>query len=179
MKKAFKFGCLGIIALIIIIVVISLAVGGGDDDSPKKVADNGKTEQKKEKSNEPSLYKVGETVELKDIRLTLNSATFVNANQYSPAEKGKVLEVAFTVTNNGKKQAYFGAEEMKISSADGIQHDQYFGMDNTFMNENINPGKTITGKVYYDVPASPKYELIYTPNFSWDEKNITFELIPQ
>lgn len=41
MKKFFKFGCLGIIALIVLIIIIAVASGGGDDD--KATTDNKET----------------------------------------------------------------------------------------------------------------------------------------
>lgn len=53
MGKIFKFGCLGLIAIIVIIVI--MAVAGGGDDTENKADDKAKTEQtNKQPSNKDS-----------------------------------------------------------------------------------------------------------------------------
>ncbi|OPD49429.1 DUF4352 domain-containing protein [Bacillus thuringiensis] len=141
------------------------------NDAPKQ-------EQKKEDKAASKVYKTGETVEVNGLQITFNSAKFVEANEYSKAEKGKVLEIDFSAKNNGKKDAYIGAEELKIADANGNQFKEYFGADNAFMNENVAPGNQITGKMYFDVAESDKYSGTYKPNFTFDEKSVKFEFTP-
>ncbi|EJQ43693.1 hypothetical protein IEQ_05021 [Bacillus cereus BAG6X1-2] len=86
-----------------------------------------------------------------------------------------MLEITFPAKNHGKKEAYFGSEELKIADANGNQFKEYFGADDAFMNENISPGNQITGKMYYDVAESEKYIDTYKPNFTFDEKSVKFE----
>ncbi|MBG9714222.1 DUF4352 domain-containing protein [Bacillus sp. CCB-MMP212] len=137
-----------------------------------------KQEQKKEDKATSKVYKTGETVEVNGLQITFNSAKFVEANEYSKAEKGKVLEIDFSAKNNGKKDAYIGTEELKIADANGNQFKEYFGADNAFMNENVAPGNQITGKMYFDVAESDKYTGTYKPNFTFDEKSVKFEFTP-
>ncbi|EDZ49266.1 DUF4352 domain-containing protein [Bacillus cereus] len=137
-----------------------------------------KQEQKKEDKATSKVYKTGETVEVNGLQITFNSAKFVEANEYSKAEKGKVLEIDFSAKNNGKKDAYIGTEELKIADANGNQFKEYFGADNAFMNENVAPGNQVTGKMYFDVAESDKYTGTYKPNFTFDEKSVKFEFTP-
>jgi len=165
------------------VFALSLAtlVGCGSEESTgaqKVGTSEGSKEEQKEEAK-PEIFKVGDVVKLGDLQLTLKSAKYVDAQEFVPSEKGKVLAIEFEASNNGKDQLYFGAEELKISTQDGTQHEEYFGHDDAFMNENIGAGKKIAGKIYFDVPEDSKYELIYTPSFSWDEENITFEITPQ
>jgi Domain of unknown function (DUF4352) len=137
-------------------------------------------EEEKQAEEENKVNTVGDAVEIDDgAMLTLTSAKYINAQEYVPAENGKVLAIEFELVNNGDDRVYFGAEELSISTPDGTQYDKYFGGDNVFINENVNAGKKINGVVYFDVPESESYEIIYTPNFSLDNKTISFEVSPE
>jgi hypothetical protein len=137
-------------------------------------------EEEKQAEEENKVNTVGDAVEIDDgAMLTLTSAKYTNAQDYIPAENGKVLAIEFELVNNGEDRVYFGAEELSISTPDGTQYDKYFGGDNVFINENVNAGKKITGVVYFDVPEAETYEIIYTPNFSLDNKTISFEVSPE
>ncbi|MGX5538190.1 DUF4352 domain-containing protein [Bacillus wiedmannii] len=141
------------------------------DNAPKQ-------EEKKDNKATSKVYKAGETVEVNGLQITFNSAKFVEANEYVKAEKGKVLEIDFIAKNNGKKDAYFGIDELKIADAGGNQFKEYFGGDHPFMNENIAPGNQITGKMLFDVAESDKYTGTYKPNFTLDDKSVKFEFTP-
>jgi Domain of unknown function (DUF4352) len=141
---------------------------------------DGAEEEEKQAEEENKVNTVGDAVEIDDgAMLTLTSARYTNAQDYIPAENGKVLAIEFELVNNGEDRVYFGAEELSISTPDGTQYDKYFGGDNVFINENVNAGKKITGVVYFDVPETETYEIIYTPNFSLDNKTISFEVSPE
>ncbi|WP_019243630.1 MULTISPECIES: hypothetical protein [Bacillus] len=57
MKKFFKFGCLGFIALIVIFIIIAVA-GGGDSDKVSTGSDNNKNEEKETKTVDDGSKKV-------------------------------------------------------------------------------------------------------------------------
>lgn len=159
-------------------LAFSLAACGETEVKEVSKNDAPKQEQKKEDKTASKVYKTGETVEVNGLQITFNSAKFVEANEYSKAEKGKVLEIDFSAKNNGKKDAYIGTEELKIADANGNQFKEYVGADNAFMNENVAPGNQITGKMYFDVAESDKYTGTYKPNFTFDEKSVKFEFTP-
>jgi Domain of unknown function (DUF4352) len=173
----------------VIAVIIVAGVAGSFEDGDE--SENQATKSTKEAvasvdesaddaEEENKVNTVGDAVEIDDgAMLTLTSAKYTNAKEYVPAENGKVLAIEFELVNNGEDRVYFGAEELSISTPDGTQYDQYFGGDNVFINENVNAGKKITGVVYFDVPEAETYEIIYTPNFSLDNKTISFEVSPE
>ncbi|PFT53301.1 hypothetical protein COK67_30975 [Bacillus cereus] len=140
------------------------------NDAPKQA----EKKDKKEKA-ESKIYKIGDTVEVNGLQLTFSSAKFVEPNEYVKAEKGKVLEIAFNAKNNGKKDIYFGTTELKIADTNGNQFKEYFGGENTFINENIAPGNQITNKMLFDVPEGDKFVGTFKPTFTFDEKSVKFE----
>lgn len=154
------------------------ACGSTESGGAQKVGENASAPAEK-KEQKPQVFKVGDVVKLGDMQVTLKSAKFVNADQYTPAEKGAVLAIEFEAMNAGKDELYIGSEEFKISTPDGTQHEDYFGFDDGFMNENIASGKKITGKLYFDVPKDEKYEIVYKPTFTLSDDKATFEVIPQ
>lgn len=158
-------------------LALSLAACGETEVKEVSKQDAPKQEEKKKKDDKVAnkVYKAGETVEVNGLQITFNSSKFVEPDEYIKAEKGKVLEITFTAKNNGKKDAYFGAEELKIADAGGNQFKQYFAGSDTFMNENIAPGNQISGKMLYDVAESDKYVGTYKPNFTLDDKSVKFE----
>ena len=60
--------------------------------------------------------------------------------------------------------------------ADGNKMQEYYGYDEMAISDDINKGKKLSGKLYYDVPKGTSYELIYTPTFSLDNKEIKFNI---
>ena len=160
-------------------LALSLTACGETEVKEVNKKDTTKQEEKKKDTAENKVYKVGETVEVNGLQITFNSAKFVEPNEYVKAEKGKVLEITFNAKNNGKKEAYFGTEELKIADANGNQFKEYFGGENVFMNENIVPGNQIQGKMLFDVTESDKYTGTYKPNFSLDNKSVKFEFTAQ
>lgn len=159
-------------------LAFSLAACGETEVKEVSKNDAPKQEQKKDDKAASKVYKTGETVEVNGLQITFNSAQFVEPNEYTKPEKGKVLEITFSAKNNGKKDAYIGSEELKIADANGNQFKGYFGADNAFMNENVVPGNQITGKMYFDVAESDKYTGTYKPNFTLDDKSVKFEFTP-
>lgn len=138
-----------------------------------KQTESTKKDSKKEAENK--VYKVGDTVEINGLQITFTAAKFVEGNEYSPAKKGKVLDLEFTAKNNDKKEKYLGAEELKLADTNGNQFETYFSGDDTFVNENIAAGNQIQGHMRFDVPESEKYIGTFKPNFTLDEKTVKFE----
>lgn len=165
--------------LIVILVIGAVATAGsGDDgsDEPKKVAENQQEKKSEEKKEENKIFKVGDTVDLNGIQITLKSAKFVNPAEYAEPEKGKIIMIEFTAKNNKDEDILVDNTEFTISDADGNMYEQYFGFDDTVFTSEIKKGKQFTGKVAFDVPESSKYEIYYEPSFSWDSGEIVFEV---
>ena len=182
MKKFFKMGCLGLIGLIVLIIIVVVATGGGDDTttSGTKVSEgNSSEESKSEETVSDETFKVGDTIDLNGLEITIASAKYIEASEYSPSEAGKILQMEVNVTNNKDDKIYFDSSEFNIYDMDGNALEMYFGGDDLDISGDVNEGKKLSGTLTYDVPEGDAYELIYEPTFSWTDEQVTWEISPE
>lgn len=85
-----------------ILLTAGLTACGDTEVKEVKKDSSAKQEQKKEESNK--VFAIGDTFEVNGLQLTFTSANFVEPNEYTAPEKGKVLEIQFSAKNNGKKK---------------------------------------------------------------------------
>ena len=97
----------------IIIAVVALIIIGaaGGDDEPKKVENNNPTASVStevaavETVNEAEVFTVGDTVEYKDVKVTLNSIKENTGSQFNKPTEGNVfLLVDFPIENNSNEK---------------------------------------------------------------------------
>jgi uncharacterized Zn-binding protein involved in type VI secretion len=140
------------------------------------------TEQKEEKPKEEAkdkVYKNGETVKVDGLEITITGAKFTDPAEYSPASKGKVLTIDLATTNTSDTQAFIDSTDFNIYDSEGNQLEAYYGYNDMAISGDVNKGKKLAGKIYFDVPEQGSYELIYTPTFALDSTEIKFEVTPQ
>lgn len=134
----------------------------------------------KSSSEEQTTFKEGETFKLDGLEVTVDSAKFVPAaDEYNTPQKGKVLEVTVTAKNASDSNKTISNIDWNISDSSGSTHDYYYGYNDMNLDSEIRPGKSFTGKVYYDVPESDSYELAYTPSFSLSSTEVIIQLSKQ
>lgn len=167
MKKFFKFGCLGFIALIVLGIIIGVATGGDDtnnsssSDNKSEQSDNNKDSSK----NEEKSYKMGETVKVGDMEYTITKKD--TADQVGPSvlptnanEKFVVLEV--TLKNNGNEAVTVDSSFFKLKRGEKTYEADAEGsmsanqgedgnIDNSFFLQSLNPDSEMSGKVVFDV----------------------------
>jgi hypothetical protein len=134
------------------------------------------TTENKEEAPENKVYKVGETVSINGLEVTIDSAKFVNGNQYTPAEKGKVLQLEISAINNSDTQQHVYDGDFNVYDMEGNSFQPYFGMDESTISADLNKGKKASGKAFFDVSEADKYEVIYTTFLGTEVK---FEVTPQ
>ncbi|MDG5471372.1 DUF4352 domain-containing protein [Jeotgalibacillus sp. ET6] len=139
------------------------------------------TSETEEVSSEVSseVYTVGDTVNIEGMELTINSASFTSPAEYSEAANGTVLTVDVSLKNTNDEQVFIDNTEFAIYDAEGIKMDDYYGYDDMALSDSVNSGKQVNGKLYFDVTEQDTYEMIYTPSFSWESVEITFDITPQ
>ncbi|WP_025691232.1 DUF4352 domain-containing protein [Paenibacillus zanthoxyli] len=170
MKKIFKIGCLGFIALIVLGVIITMFSPKEDKktatsttnpsavatDSTKEKAENTAKEEKK-------LASIGEELKVGDVVFKVNkmsTAKKIEDGQflsYSPESEGSVfLIVNVTVKNTGNEMittdsSYFQLMkgEIKYTPSTLISTSDKF-----FMYDGINPGLSQTGNVVFEIPEN-------------------------
>ncbi|WP_437389017.1 DUF4352 domain-containing protein [Priestia filamentosa] len=162
MKKFFKMGCLGFIALIVLIIIIGVAMGGNDssDKASSTSSDKQTTKDESKKS-----YGVGDTVEVGDMVYTVNGKEITS--QVGPAvlpteAKGKFLVVDLKVKNNGDKAVTVDSSFFKLKHGDktfdadsaasmSANQGEDGNIKNSFFLEQLNPDLEMGGKVVFDL----------------------------
>jgi len=179
MKKFFKWFAIIVVGLF----VIGLFLPSEEETNTTgtKVATNTEVEAEAETEEivEDQVFKVGDTVDLNGLLITIKDATFITQGDYSPPEKGKVLQMNVEVVNNTDDSAYIDNTEFNLYDAEGNALDYYYGLDGLDLSDDINKGKKLQGTLTYDVPEGTNYEMIYEPSFSWTEQSITWDIQPQ
>ncbi|AVR00369.1 hypothetical protein OBCHQ24_15615 [Oceanobacillus iheyensis] len=131
-------------------------------------------------SAEDQVFKLGDTVSIEDsmgsIDLTITGASFTEPTEYTEAVNGKVLTLEVTVENTGDEQVFVDSTDFAVYNSEGSKLDDYYGYDEMAISDNLNSGKNLSGKMYFDVSEQDSYELIYTPFFSMESKEITFDI---
>ncbi|WP_193767144.1 DUF4352 domain-containing protein [Lysinibacillus parviboronicapiens] len=169
MKKFFKFGCGGLIALFILLVIIGSLLGDdnqGTKDKEKEPvtttnADSNKDVQENKEDNNVSI---GEELKVGKVTFKANSIAEVNeisaANgymKYTPDADGAVfLNVNVTVKNDGSEMIQTDSSFFKLKASNGASYAPstiIVADDKYFVFEGINPGLALTGNVVFEVPA--------------------------
>ncbi|MGR9546586.1 DUF4352 domain-containing protein [Priestia megaterium] len=125
------------------------------------------TKPKKEEKKE-EIYKIGDTVSINDVEITLDNPKFVNASSYESSKKGKILSIEITVENNSNEEQFIDCDDFSIYDENGVKVSSYLGFDEYPLSDTVNKGRTITGHLFYDVPEQGNYELVLAPSFVWD-----------
>lgn len=156
-------GCGGLIVLIIIIVVVSCG---------KSTTKNTTTEIKKE-------YTIGETINLKDHQLVVNSvdANYQSGNEFekpqSPDNGFVVIDVS--INNIGSKDLLANDWGFKLEDETGTQRNTTFlsGVDGELQSVTLSPNGKTSGKLSFEAKKdSSKLILHYSGNISNNEITI-------
>ncbi|MGG4305980.1 DUF4352 domain-containing protein [Bacillus wiedmannii] len=170
MGKIFKFGCLGIIALIVL-GAIGAALGGGDDDKKETASTEPKQEtqapaakeEPKKQEAKKELSKEGESSKVKIAVGSVESTDSVGGEYLKEKAQGVFKVVEITITNNQKDAITVDANSFKLvdnkdreftySTQAQTAFDVGNGGSSDFFLKQLNPGLSQTGKIIYDVPA--------------------------
>ena len=172
-----------IVAAIIVIIVIA-AVAGGKDDEPKKVSSDGQVQETgKTESTETQSQKfaVGDTPELKSVKVTLVSVTESEGSMFTkPADGNVLVGCEFEISNESDKdidvssvmsfEAYCDSYSVN-QSLTGLTEFTQNGKNQ--LDGSVAAGKKMNGVIAYEVPADwQELEISYSPSF-WG-KAMTF-----
>jgi len=174
--KKKKLGPLKIILIavvaLIVIVGIANAVSGGGKEQPKADSTNSTTEksdgkdkgsdpkkEEPEKKEEPDQPKLGQPVVAGDLEFTLASykcgVTVKDLTGETLKPQGQFCKLEVAIKNVGKSEALLTDDAVKLLGAEGVEYssssDTWFVKD-ALKFETVNPGNTVKGVVYFDVP---------------------------
>ncbi|QQZ10029.1 DUF4352 domain-containing protein [Heyndrickxia vini] len=163
-----------LLASLSIFVLAGSILAGCGETQVEKV--DKKSSEKTEQKAKNQIFKVGDTVKVNGLEVTITKASFTKPEQYSKAKKGNVLTLELSTKNSGDDSAFIDNTEFNLYDKDGNQLEEYYGYDDIAISGDVNKGKKLTGKLYYDVPKADSYELIYKPSFTLDSKEIKFKI---
>ncbi|MGH0678702.1 DUF4352 domain-containing protein [Bacillus luti] len=167
--KIFKFGCLGVIAIVVIIFIAAVVDGSNDPkekastepkQETKQVAPKKEKEAKKEEPKE--LSKEGESSNVKIAVGSVETLESVGTEHINEKAQGVFKVVELTLTNNQKDAITLSSNSFKLvdnqdrefspNSAAQIKLNVANGGNSKFLLEKLNPGLSQTGKIVFDVP---------------------------
>lgn len=177
MKKVFKFGCLGIVAIVIIGIIGAIANGGSSSQTSGKPSTSTKSVEttttpkstkKATPKSAPKAFHVGQKVTVGKLVYTINKVSTVSSvgPSVDPTKaNGKYVELNVTVINNGDKAVtidssyftllegskQFSADDMASMSAN--QNDNG-NIQNSFFMQQLNPESSAKGNIVFDVSPS-------------------------
>lgn len=168
--------------LVFLVVAVIIGASGGDDE-PKKVETSAPTQEEKAtetKTDDKTVFYVGETAELRGVQVTLVSVTESEGSAYNmPTEGNAFVLCEFEIVNDSDK-------EIAVSSLVSFEAycDDYtctFSLgalmeknDKNQLDGTVAAGKRFNGVVGYEVPTDwQELEVVFTPDF-WSGKDITF-----
>lgn len=161
---------------IFVILVMVMVLSGCNVEQPvSKVGGNEQQDEKKKVPNQ--VFKVGDVVKIGDTELVVKIAKLRNGNPYVPPKKGKVIEIEIEGKNQGNQSWFLTNGDFNLYDKAGEKLEEYFAIDDQQLSGEVNQGKSIKGKIFYDVPEADSYELVYKPNFLMDQE-IKFNIEP-
>lgn len=181
MKKFFKWFAIIVVGLFVIGLLLPEDESTSTSTSSGAKVDEVAADEEGAEEALPTdeVFKVGDVVDLNGRVVTIKSAKFVPAAEYSPSENGKILELEVNVVNNTDEQVFVSSGEFNLYNAEGLDQTTYFGSDSPMLDATLNKGKQANGFLVFDVTEGTNYELIYTPSFSWTDEKITWDIQAQ
>lgn len=181
MKKFLKWAAIIVVGLFVLALIIptdDTETSSSTTSEGQKVDEVAADEESTEEEALPTdqVFKVGDVVDLNGRVVTIKSAKFVPASEYSPAENGKILEIEVNIVNNKDEQVFVSSGEFNLYNTEGLDQTTYYSTDRPMLDATLNKGKQANGFLVFDVTEGTNYELIYTPNFSWTNEKITWDI---
>ncbi|PAQ15595.1 hypothetical protein CD798_05865 [Bacillaceae bacterium SAOS 7] len=142
----------------------------GDAEVQKVNGEKQEESAPKEETTQPEFYKLGETISVDGMEVTVHSASWGTPVAGVEPQGGKVLRLEVTATNNSSDNGFIDSTEFDVATPDGTMAEEYFGNDdaNMFGGE-IKKSKQIKGVLEFDVTEADFYEVYYEPSFTLKE----------
>ena len=161
----------------IIIFFLAMFVFTSDDtnDTPKKISSNEEeqTQATEEKVNEP--FKVGDTVETEDLRITFLKAEPYTDEYDEPAKGHEFYKFEFEFVNISDSDQYVSSMDFNCY-VDGYDMESAYSSKDKDLDATLSAGKKTKGVVCFEIPKDAKdISLEYETNY-WSESKVCFEV---
>ena len=145
------------------------------NDTPKKISSNeeAQTQATEEKVNEP--FKVGDTVETEDLRITFLKAEPYTEEYDEPAKGHEFYKFEFEFVNISDSDQYVSSMDFNCY-ADGYDTESAYSSKDKDLDATLSAGKKTKGVVCFEIPKDAKdISLEYETNY-WNESKVCFEV---
>jgi len=145
--------------LCIIFIALCITIGTlGCADIKNKITSLVSTTETKKDTNEPTAHKIGDTVELKDFKITINGVRKITAdknNIVKPKNGNEFILIDCTIENISSETKDVSAINIfKVVDKDGASYDKTLFTDtNGNLEGKIEPTKIIKGEYWVEVPT--------------------------
>ncbi len=162
--------------VIAIALVAAIASGGGKSDSNKTTSSN--SPKNSSQSSKPQVAKIGEAARDGKFEFTVKSfkcgEATVGSNPYlQKTAQGQFCALSLTVKNiANEKQTLFSTNQNLLNGETKYSADDtatmYATNDSSSWMSDINPGNSVEGKIYFDVPkdANPTLAELHDSSMS-------------
>lgn len=164
-----------IVGIIIFFLAMFVFTSGDTNDTPKKISSNEETQTQatEEKVNEP--FKVGDTVETEDLRITFLKAEPYTEEYDEPAKGHEFYKFEFEFVNISDSDQYVSSMDFNCY-ADGYDMESAYSSEDKDLDATLSAGKKTKGVVCFEVPKDAKnISLEYETNY-WSESKVCFEV---
>ncbi|KOY76622.1 Uncharacterized protein (Precursor) [Apilactobacillus kunkeei] len=177
------------VSLILSIAIISTTSSNGSkssssDSNVSTTQGNAKSSQDSKSSDDSVLnkqYKVGETINYKGYKVTVNDIKYDDGDDINTPKSGnKYVAINVTIQNDtGDKQDYNPYDFKLSADGNGTDLDEYTGNDiydnNTIDSGTLDEGSKVTGYLIGQANPNAKLKLEYQPNF-FDNHTVDIDL---
>ena len=157
--------------------LIGMILTGCGEAEVTQVNDNGqetKSDQKAKK--EKKVYKVGDSVSVDGMEVTIKKAAIVKPDEYTPVEKDQVLRLEITAKNNSVDNGFVDTTDFSVYTGDD-KAEEYYGHDLGSIGGELKQGKSMNLKVEFDISEADTIEVFYEPTFTLKENaEVKFEI---
>lgn len=146
-------------------------------DSEVTVGDDSKKSDSKDKKKEKKAedLQFGDTFSVGKIQFTISKPTNEEPGQYDSAKSGNIVVFDVVAKNNSKEQVFVDSTEFNLYDKNGEQIESTFLGDDYGLQGDVNAGRTIKGKLYFDAKPGQSLELVYSPTFAWTDVEVTLK----
>lgn len=151
--------------LVLLILSVLFLAACGETTTPEKMD---KTAGKTQSQAPPQTFKLGETVKMGELAITVHSKRIAKGGEFIRPAQGNVWLIAeATIENLGNKAAAISSLMMfKLADAQGYNYNVTIGPDlKGQLDGELAPGRKMRGEVAFEIPADATgLELIFEPN---------------
>ncbi len=171
MKKSLSL----VFTIVLLLTFAFLALGSGEDDKTTVTTNSGNQETTTTTTTENTRkeVKVGETLNVNELKITYDSAEKWNSgNQFiKPGDGKQFIRLHLSVANDTGSDQYVGGFECY---ADGEKCEASYYGDDTLVLEKVSSGRKVSGYVYFEVPVKAKEIEVEYETSLWTDKKAIF-----